>query len=77
MAHMRMTLVSAPAGAGKTTLLAELRHAFPETAWAWLLLDAEDNDPSLFAAALIALPKRRRTGDPSKRSHSGPGDARS
>ncbi|MGA7239560.1 MAG: AAA family ATPase, partial [Bryobacteraceae bacterium] len=54
MAHMRMTLVSAPAGAGKTALLAELPHAFPETTWTWLLLDAEDNDPSEFAAALIA-----------------------
>jgi len=50
----RLSLISAPAGAGKTTLLAELPHAFPETTWAWLLLDAEDNDPSRFAAALIA-----------------------
>src|SRR5262249_14336552 len=54
LAHARVTLISAPAGAGKTALLAELPHAFPETTWAWLLLDAEDNDPSQFAAALIA-----------------------
>lgn len=54
LAHMRMTLVSAPAGAGKTALLSELPHAFAEVTWAWLLLDAEDNDPSEFAAALIA-----------------------
>lgn len=47
-------LISAPAGAGKTTLLADLPHAFPETIWSWLLLDAEDNDPSRFAAALVA-----------------------
>ncbi len=52
--HGRLTLISAPAGAGKTTLLAELPHAFPETTWAWLLLDGEDNDPSRFAAALLS-----------------------
>jgi LuxR family maltose regulon positive regulatory protein len=50
----RLTLISAPAGAGKTTLLAELPHSFPQTTWAWLLLDAEDNDPSRFVAALMA-----------------------
>ncbi|MEI9971393.1 MAG: AAA family ATPase [Ignavibacteriota bacterium] len=52
--HARLILISAPAGAGKTTLLAELPHAFPETTWAWLLLDEEDNDPSRFSAALAA-----------------------
>jgi LuxR family maltose regulon positive regulatory protein len=50
----RLCLISAPAGAGKTTLLAELPHAVPGTTWAWLLLDGEDNDPSRFAAALVA-----------------------
>src|SRR5262249_48227094 len=50
----RVTLISAPAGAGKATLLSALPHAFPETVWAWLLLDSEDNDPSGFAAALVA-----------------------
>lgn len=50
----RMTLISAPAGAGKTSLLAELPDAFPETSWAWLLLDAEDNDPARVAAAIVA-----------------------
>src|SRR5215813_4727825 len=44
--HARMTLVSAPAGAGKTTLLSELPSAFPDVRFCWLLLDAEDNDPS-------------------------------
>ncbi|MEI9811486.1 MAG: AAA family ATPase [Acidobacteriota bacterium] len=52
--HSRLTLISAPAGAGKTTLLSEIPHTFPDTTWAWLLLDAEDNDPSRFAAALTA-----------------------
>jgi LuxR family maltose regulon positive regulatory protein len=52
--HSRLTLISAPAGAGKTTLLSEIPHVFPDTTWAWLLLDAEDNDPSRFVAALMA-----------------------
>jgi LuxR family maltose regulon positive regulatory protein len=50
----RVTLVSAPAGAGKTTLLSELPSAFPDIRFCWLLLDAEDNDPSRFTAALIS-----------------------
>ena len=49
-----LILISAPAGAGKTTLLADLPGAFPKIVWSWLLLDAEDNDPSRFAAALLA-----------------------
>jgi hypothetical protein len=32
--------------------LSDLPRAFPETIWSWLMLDAEDNDPSRFAAAL-------------------------
>jgi len=44
LADARLTLVSAPAGSGKTALVAELPHAFPETAWGWLLLDSEDDD---------------------------------
>lgn len=52
--HSRVTLVSAPAGAGKTTLLSELTSAFPQNRFCWLLLDAEDNDPSRFTAALIS-----------------------
>ena len=54
LADARLTLVSAPAGSGKTALVAELPHAFPETAWGWLLLDSEDDDPSRFTATLIA-----------------------
>jgi LuxR family maltose regulon positive regulatory protein len=54
LTYARVILISAPAGAGKTTLLAELARRFPETAWAWLLLDSEDNDPSRLAAALAA-----------------------
>ena len=50
----RLTLVSAPAGSGKTTLLAELGPAFPQFRFCWLLLEPEDNDPSRFAAGLIA-----------------------
>jgi LuxR family maltose regulon positive regulatory protein len=58
LARGRVTLLSAPAGAGKTSLLAELPQAFPETRWAWLLLDEEDNDPSRFAAAMAASIER-------------------
>jgi LuxR family maltose regulon positive regulatory protein len=70
----RLSLISAPAGAGKTTLLAELPHAFPETTWAWLLLDAEDNDPSRFAAALVA--SLGAAGIDIKEDVARPGDAR-
>jgi len=54
LTHARVILLSAPAGSGKTTLLAELARRFPETTWAWLLLDSEDNDPSRLAAAIGA-----------------------
>ncbi|HVY92388.1 MAG TPA: AAA family ATPase, partial [Bryobacteraceae bacterium] len=66
LTHARVILIAAPAGAGKTTLLAELARRFPETTWAWLLLDAEDNDPSRLAAALAASLEaaRIRIGDP-------------
>ena len=47
--HRRLTLIEAPAGAGKTTLLVEWhaseRDAIP---FAWLSLDAGDNDPVRF-----------------------------
>ncbi len=61
-----LTLVSASAGSGKTTLLSAWvslfsgSHTHEETAqedrpaFAWLSLDALDNDPSLFWASVIA-----------------------
>lgn len=52
--HSPLILISAPAGAGKTTLLADLPQALPGTIWSWLTLDTEDNDPSRFAAAVLA-----------------------
>ncbi len=52
----KLTLVSAAAGSGKTTLLAEWGAAQAEQAFAWLSLDAEDNDPVRFwSHALEAL----------------------
>ena len=50
----RLTLVAAPAGAGKSTLLAALPGVLAELPIAWLALDADDNDPTTFAAALVA-----------------------
>ena len=54
LSRSTLTLISAPAGSGKTTLLAELPGALPHFRFCWLLLDAEDNDPSRFTKALIA-----------------------
>ena len=53
----RLTLVIAPAGSGKTTLLDEWRSAPAERRpFAWLSLDADDNDPvKLFEGAIAAL----------------------
>src|SRR5207253_3738866 len=53
-----LTLISAPAGYGKTTLLAALQRDHPEISLAWISLDEEDNDPNLFAAALVAAIRR-------------------
>lgn len=67
----KLTLLSAPAGFGKTTLLAEwIRSdegvvAVPE-GFAWLSIDAEDNDPvrfwTYFVAALRTIPFLRAAG---------------
>lgn len=53
-----LTLISAPAGYGKTTLLAALQREHPEISLAWVSLDEEDNDPNVFAAALVAAIRR-------------------
>lgn len=49
----RLTLVSAPAGYGKTTLITDWlsESSIP---FAWLSLDTGDNDPTRFAAYLLA-----------------------
>ncbi|WP_420629955.1 LuxR C-terminal-related transcriptional regulator [Candidatus Leptofilum sp.] len=49
----KLTLISAPAGAGKTTLAVGIAQAFVQAATAWLRLDAADNDPQIFATALV------------------------
>ena len=52
--HTRLTLLSAPAGSGKTTLLTLWRLAAFETRpFAWLSLDASDNDPVRFWTSVI------------------------
>lgn len=49
----KLTLFSAPAGYGKTTLVTHwLHHA--GRPFAWLTLDANDNDPTRFLAYLVA-----------------------
>src|SRR6476661_9359170 len=47
--HRRLTLIEAPAGSGKTTLLVEWRAAEDgRLPFAWVSLDAGDNDPVRF-----------------------------
>src|ERR1051326_7356710 len=53
-----LTLVSAPAGYGKTTLLASIGRVANEASVAWLSLDEDDNDPNVFAGALVASLRR-------------------
>jgi len=58
--HVPLSVVLAPAGSGKTTLLADWLTNVPTLQWAsgptfaWLSLDADDNDPSTFLRYLIA-----------------------
>jgi LuxR family maltose regulon positive regulatory protein len=52
-----LTLVSAPAGYGKTTLLASIGRVTSASV-AWLSIDEDDNDPNVFAAALVASLRR-------------------
>jgi LuxR family maltose regulon positive regulatory protein len=51
--HAPVVLVSAPAGYGKTTLLALWRER-DQRPFAWVSLDAADNDPVAFVAGLVA-----------------------
>jgi LuxR family maltose regulon positive regulatory protein len=51
--HAPAVLVSAPAGYGKTTLLALWRER-DQRPFAWVSLDAADNDPVAFVAAVLA-----------------------
>jgi ATP/maltotriose-dependent transcriptional regulator MalT len=53
-----LILVSAPAGYGKTTALASLPRAMPDADFAWLSLDEDDNDPNVFAGALVESLRR-------------------
>lgn len=49
-----LTLISAPAGSGKTTLVSDWRAtAGMDIPLAWLSIDPDDNDPSLFLAYLF------------------------
>jgi LuxR family maltose regulon positive regulatory protein len=52
--HAPIVLVSAPAGYGKTTLLA-LWRAQSERPFAWVSLDAADNDPVVFVGGVLAV----------------------
>ncbi len=51
--HGKLTLLSAPAGFGKTTLVSEWLAACKRP-FAWLSLDAGENDPARFLTYLIA-----------------------
>jgi LuxR family maltose regulon positive regulatory protein len=56
----KLTLISAPAGFGKTTLVADWAHRslLSDTRMAWISLDKDDNDPSLFLTYLIVAFKQ-------------------
>src|SRR5215210_920420 len=79
-AERRMTVVTAPPGWGKTTLLAAWRLADSERrAFAWVSLDAGDNDPVRFWSYVVeALRARRRRSSraPCRRAAAGPGQRR-
>ncbi|GAB4438720.1 MAG: LuxR C-terminal-related transcriptional regulator [Chloroflexi bacterium OHK40] len=57
----RLTLVVAPPGFGKSTLLAQLL-AQPGERSAWLSLDADDDEPARFLAAVIAALQQQLPG---------------
>src|SRR5262245_30535107 len=49
----RLTLVSAPTGFGKTSALAEWAQSSPAR-FAWVSLDADDDEPESFWSAVVA-----------------------
>jgi LuxR family maltose regulon positive regulatory protein len=52
--HTRLTMLSAPAGSGKTTLLQQWHLGAPASRpFAWLSLDASDDDPVRFWTCVI------------------------
>src|SRR5262245_52370131 len=58
--HRRLTLIEASAGSGKTTLLVEwgAAEASSGVPFAWLSLDAGDNDPVRFWTYVVAALRR-------------------
>lgn len=59
----KLTLLSAPTGYGKTTLLAQWRASREETRpFAWISLDAKDNDPLRLTAYVIEAVDRIEPG---------------
>jgi LuxR family maltose regulon positive regulatory protein len=50
----KLTLIAAPAGSGKTTLLSAWQAAGSGIPFAWVSLDAGDNDPLLFWSYVLA-----------------------
>jgi LuxR family maltose regulon positive regulatory protein len=59
----RLVLLVAPAGSGKSSLLAEWGTSLGGT-FAWLALDAGDNDPARFWAHVVAAYERGGVGMP-------------
>src|SRR3954451_13229806 len=57
-----LTLVSAPAGCGKTALVAAWLTDLPAERWAWLSLDARDNDMVRIWSYLIGALRRLAEG---------------
>ncbi|MGF1497862.1 MAG: LuxR C-terminal-related transcriptional regulator [Elainellaceae cyanobacterium] len=58
----KLILVSAPAGFGKTTLLAEWVASVPRRRIAWVSLDPNDNDPTVFWTYLITALQNIHSG---------------
>ncbi len=63
----KLTLISAPAGFGKTTLVSAWLQSFPRDApesprVAWVSLDEEDNEPTLFWTYVLTALDRQQPG---------------